>query len=400
VLDVEEQLSRYGEALEHDLVQVVAGLPVVSVHRHRRRRSTRRAAGATEGAGTYLVEPEAHQMVALARPHTHRRRAIAILGAVAAVIGVTVAVAVTRPSADHQTKPVVPPPAPQPRPVVPPPSPTAVAQPQLYWQDSDGIGRVNLDGTGITRHLIPQGLQAVCGTSVVADRNDVYWTIPDYPRTPSGEIARARRDGTGIDRSFITTTAPYAPLCVTVDRTHVYWTSEVVAPGGAISQRAIGRANLDGTGVQESLIAGIDPLCLAVDEAHVYWLDSSGAIGRASLDGTGVNKAFISSGLPFGECGLVVDGAHIYWASEKGIGRASLDGTGVNEGFIPSPVPGLGVSPCADDGTYLYWSSGLSFGPGAPTSHSIGRARLDGTGGVQEDFITALSSPTGCAIGP
>jgi hypothetical protein len=40
-------------SLEHDLVQVVAGLPVVSVHRHRRRRSTRRAAGAAEGAGIY-----------------------------------------------------------------------------------------------------------------------------------------------------------------------------------------------------------------------------------------------------------------------------------------------------------------------------------------------------------
>ena len=61
----------------------------------------------------YLVAPEDHEMVAFARPHAHRRRAIAVLAAVAAVIGVTVVVAVTRPSTQHQpntvpTTPVAP----------------------------------------------------------------------------------------------------------------------------------------------------------------------------------------------------------------------------------------------------------------------------------------------------
>jgi hypothetical protein len=404
VLDVEEQLSRYGEALEHDLVQVVAGLPVVSVHRHRRRRSTRRAAGAAEGAGTYLVEPDAHQMVALARPHTHRRRAIAVLAAAAAVIGVTVAVAVTRPGADRQTKPVAPTPVPQRRHVLLPPSLRTVTPPQLYWEDGDGIGRANLDGTGITRHLIPVGEQTSCGT-VAADRNYVYWTV-GLASSPwaGGEVARAGRDGTGVDQSFITLT-PHVPQCVAVGGGHVYWTG-IIGAGTNSAQWTIGRANLDGTGVQESLISGIDPQCLAVDGAHFYWFDrSGGAIGRANLDGTGVNKAFISLGSwPLaGGCGLVVDGAHIYWPNVGGIGRAKLDGTSVNEVFIPTPVPGSVVSTCAQDGTYLYWVSTRSGFPGAAfisSTGSIGRARLDGTGGVQEDFITGLTSPSGCAIAP
>jgi hypothetical protein len=406
VLDVEEQLSRYGEALEHDLVQVVAGLPVVSVHRHRRRRSTRRAGGAADAAdaaGTYLVQPEADQMVALARPHTHRRRAIAVLAAAAAVIGATVAVAVTRPTADHQTNPVAPAPVPQRTHVVPPSLPT-VTPPQLYWEDGDGIGRANLDGTGITRHLIPVGEQTSCGT-VAADRNYVYWTV-GLPSSPwaGGGVARARRDGTGVDQSFITLT-PYVPQCVAVGGGHVYWTG-VMDAGTDGAQWTIGRANLDGTGVQDSLISGINPQCLVVDGAHVYWCDS-GAIGRATLDGTGVNRAFISAGPFFGSCCLVVDGAHIYFGDGFGIGRANLDGTGVNETFIPgpnaTPVPGSAGSPCGQDGTYLYWTGTPSGSPGAFSGSkqgSIGRARLDGTGSVQDAFITGLNSPSGCAIGP
>jgi sugar lactone lactonase YvrE len=351
----------------------------------------------------YLVAPEVHQMVALAKPHAHMRRAIAVLGAVAAVIVAAVAVAVTRPSADHQTKPVAPTTVTQPGQVVPPLSPATVAQPQLYWEDGDGIGRANLDGTGITRQLIPVGEQTSCGT-VAADRNYVYWTV-GLASSPwaGGGVARARRDGTGVDQSFITLT-PYVPQCVAVGGGHVYWTG-IMGAGTDSAQWTIGRANLDGTGVKVSLISGINPQCLVVDGAHVYWCDS-GAIGRANLDGTGVNKAFISPGLAIGFCCLLVDGAHIYWGDAGGIGRANLDGTGINVIFIPGPsaipVPGSAGSPCAQDGTYLYWISTRSGSPGAFSGSigSIGRARLDGTGGVQDDFITGLNSPSGCAIGP
>jgi hypothetical protein len=45
-------------------------------------------------------------------------------------------------------------------------------------------------------------------------------------------------------------------------------------------------------------------------EAHVYWTNNAAAtIGRANLDGTGVNQGLVSGG--FNPCGVAVDGAHV-----------------------------------------------------------------------------------------
>jgi hypothetical protein len=81
----------------------------------------------------------------------------------------------------------------------------------------------------------------------------------------------------------------------------------------------IGRANLDGSNPDQNFITGapgipIPPsLCgLAVDSAHLYWTvqEPFGAyvpsIGRANLDGSGVNQSFIS--IPgWGARGVAVD---------------------------------------------------------------------------------------------
>jgi sugar lactone lactonase YvrE len=62
--------------------------------------------------------------------------------------------------------------------------------------------------------------------------------------------------------------------------------------------------------------------------AFVYWANAgNGTIGRANLDGTGANQSLIGGvGTP---CGVAVDAAHIYWANDSGsgaIGRSNLDG--------------------------------------------------------------------------
>ena len=90
---------------------------------------------------------------------------------------------------------------------------------------------------------------------------------------------------------------------------------------------AIGRANLDGTGANQSLIGGGDNSCgVAADGSHLYWANdaTSGTIGRANLDGTGANQSFIAG--PTFPCGVAVDQAHLYWANAGTIGRAGLDG--------------------------------------------------------------------------
>ena len=58
----------------------------------------------------------------------------------------------------------------------------------------------------------------------------------------------------------------------------------------------IGRANLDGTGVDQSFISGAGAARdVAVDAGHVYWTDfDAQTIGRANLDGSGIDRSFIS----------------------------------------------------------------------------------------------------------
>ena len=159
--------------------------------------------------------------------------------------------------------------------------------------------------------------------------------------------------------------------------------------GPTSTGRTIGRANLDGTGVNQSFISGGSAPCgLAVDTAHIYWANLiEGTIGRANLDGTAVNQNFITPAIV--PCGVAVDGAHLYWANAgtgDTIGRANLDGTGVDLGFISGASNPCGV---AVDGGHVYWGNG---GNG-----TIGRANLNGTG-VSQSFIGGASGPCGVAV--
>ena len=81
-------------------------------------------------------------------------------------------------------------------------------------------------------------------------------------------------------------------------------------PAGALGEirrtgsGTIGRANLDGSGVDQSFITGAQ-VGVAVDSQHVYWTNSSSdAIGRANLDGSGVDQSFITGA----QVGVAVDG--------------------------------------------------------------------------------------------
>ena len=137
-----------------------------------------------------------------------------------------------------------------------------------------------------------------------------------------------------------------------VDGSHVYWANH--------DNGTIGRANLDGTGVNQSFIAARAAPCgVAVDAAHVYWANPHGTIGRANLDGTGADQSFIDSGSRL-TCGVAVDGSHVYWANRGGIGsigRANLNGTGVNASFVTGLVQPCGVA--VDSVTNVYQPDGL-----------------------------------------
>jgi streptogramin lyase len=199
----------------------------------------------------------------------------------------------------------------------------------------------------------------------------LYWTNDSDP----GTIGRANADGTGVNQSFITGAS--RPVKVAVDATHVYWTNRGTS--------TIGRANLDGTGVNQNFITGAaEPRGVAVDAGHVYWTNATGTIGRANLDGTGANQNFITgASFPFG---VAVDAGHVYWTSNETIGRANLDGTGVNQNFITAASFATAV---AVDAGHVYWANS--------NTGTIGRANLDGTG-VNQNFITGASDPVAIAV--
>lgn len=244
----------------------------------------------------------------------------------------------------------------------------------VYWtnQGTAAIGRADLNGAGadqgfLSSGAIPQGL--------AVDDSHIYWALfatPPY-------ISRANLDGTDPYLSFVPTDT--GPRDVAVDGGHVYW---------ANGANDIGRANLDGTGVDNAFLNVGTTRAIAVDGSHIWWTNTgAGAIGRANLDGSDADPAYISvPGSPSDLYGLAVDATHVYWSEQGGnaIGRANVDGTGVVANFISGLNGPRGVDV---DGAHLYWANA--------GTNSIGRARIDGTG-PDVNFITGANDPWGVAV--
>jgi virginiamycin B lyase len=221
-----------------------------------------------------------------------------------------------------------------------------------------------------------------CGCFAARAGAFVYWS------DQGGSIGRANLDGTGVNDTFITAgeTGAAFTFGIAVDGQHIYWDD-------SSADSSIGRANLDGSDPDDSFITlatRTDPEGVAVDGQHIYWDNTNlDTIGRANLDGTGVENSFIPSSATSSPDALAVDGQYIYWANMNGdtIGRANLDGSDPDESFITdsdSPGPtGLAV-----DGQHIYWSS--------RTAGAIFRANLDGTDPV--DIAENQSFPLGVAV--
>jgi hypothetical protein len=186
------------------------------------------------------------------------------------------------------------------------------------------------------------------------------------------------------------------PRDVLVNGSYVYWTNS--------SNQSIGRANLDGSGVNQNFIAvsGI-PSGLATAGGQLYWTnlinytDGGSTIGRANLDGTGtINSSFITGASA--PTGIATDATYVYWVSytNGNISRAKLDGTAVQPNFIPSVVGHNGTYGLAVSATSIYWTNFGGIDPANPGT-TIGRANIDGTAATS-NFIIGLPTPTGIAV--
>ena len=228
-------------------------------------------------------------------------------------------------------------------------------------------------------------------------RPHIYWADPTSDWYPGGDpitgtatIGGANLDGSGMSEAAVT--GVESPCGVTADATHLFWANR--------RQDAIGRVKLDGSGLDNLFIRTASksfPCGVAVDDEYIYWANQGygtrgTTIGRASLDGSSVDTGFIGGAL--NPCGVAVDDAYIYWANEGAasgiggtIGRARLDGTQSDSEFILTDA----VLPCgvAVDGSHIYWANSAG--------GAIGRARLDGSD-VKNRFIEGARWPCGVTV--
>jgi hypothetical protein len=222
----------------------------------------------------------------------------------------------------------------------------------------------------------------------LANANFVYWAS-DGQTT----IGRAKLNGTGVNNAFVIgLTDVHA---VAVDSQHIYWTQ------GNAATSSIGRANLDGSGANPNFIpnssalnfaAAVPQAALAVTGSAIYWVNTgAGTIGRANIDGSAPNGSIVNPG---GDpvCGVAASQSFVYWLDVglgQSIGRAGPDGSSPQTSFIPGATGSCGL---AVDSNFLYWGA---------SGKAIGRAPVEG-GAANNAFVPsavpAANSVCGVAV--
>lgn len=171
------------------------------------------------------------------------------------------------------------------------PGGVAVDNKGIYWTHSllgsGHVGQAALDGSRPNPMFVPIR-SAPCGVAIDPDK--LYWANPGRP----GSIGRSH-GRSDVGQAFVRHAGD--PCGVAVTDTHVYWTSR--------AGNAIGRARRDGTRVQRRFISAFRPCGVAVTGTHVYWSTGRGTIGRATRGGRRADQAFVTGAR--GPCGVAVD---------------------------------------------------------------------------------------------
>ena len=250
------------------------------------------------------------------------------------------------------------------------------------------VARANLDGSEAGESLVSNPSVT---RGIAVDSGHVYWA-------GGGAIGRVELDGSNDHPHFVTDLSEVTTW-VAVDADHIYWNDRVPSSAPVGEWGTIGRANLDGSGVDRSFIRGLPPYSVngvAVDAAHIYWGEwLNDRIGRANLDGSDVQADFIHAS---NSGGVAVDADHIYWANgteSNSIGRANLDGTAVDPSFIPLPTYPLSIAVDAD---HVYWTLYECVGNCEFFRGRIGRADLDGADVDNRLISTGTKTPLGLAV--
>ena len=169
------------------------------------------------------------------------------------------------------------------------------------------------------------------------------------------------------------------------------------------SGAGIGRANLDGSGVDQSFITGFAPAATAVWRSTPTTSTGprpsdfpNGTIGRANLDGTGVDQSFITGATA--ACGIAVDARHVYWTNQHATGddRPRQARRHRRRPELHQPASGVTIR-VAVDAEHVYWAAGLRADAGASssTAHRPRQPRRHGRG---SDLDPARDFPRPLAV--
>ena len=194
----------------------------------------------------------------------------------------------------------------------------ATSTSDLWWQGSS----CSSGNSFITHHsgagYVPVGSSANYSCGFDVDASHIYYSERRY-------IVRANLDGSGVDPTWLDLGAGNEACAVTVDVGHVYWTYSLPRDAN-LQSHGIGRADIDGdeSSIDPAFLGGIffggtgaGSADIAVAGDFIYWINQQsgaavpytaiGSIGRANLNGTGVDQDFIG-GVLF-PTGLDVDSA-------------------------------------------------------------------------------------------
>ena len=206
----------------------------------------------------------------------------------------------------------------------------------IYWinQNTNSIGRANLDGSGINKNFIPTRESPLY---LLHHDGYFYWSnyaVDDVGRDPlNSSIGRSLVDGTNVDQFFIPQT--YFGQGLGTDGTYLYWGN--AGSPATLGTGTVGRATLSGEEINNSFVTGLNrPTSVLFFNNLLYVTDGAfdSRIINVYLDGTRFDTPLIETqGL---STSLAIDGVNIFWNSEVSglIGRADLDGNNVNITFI------------------------------------------------------------------
>jgi hypothetical protein len=250
----------------------------------------------------------------------------------------------------------------------------------IYVGNGSHIVRANDDGTGVDPAFITvDGF--VCGVAV--DSTHIYWT-------DLNSVGRADLDGTNVQQDLFTIADPAKSFCgVALDSSHVYWVERHL--------NNIGRADLDGGNPQASLFtAASQPCGVAVDGTYVYFApNASGPITRFPKDG----GAPVAMGWATGNaaCSIAVSDKAVYYADHNASGATPIHAASTTSMSVLADVPGA-TGPCgiAVTASGLYWANDPTAGG------SVGTVAVGSDGGAvgspNQSLLTGLSGPCGVAV--